>query len=84
MIGALINGPKSCTEIGCECPTGLSGEIECNICSSEEPIFIIGFINVVKVCEGNEIFVCEDGIQKDIRYDLTNCDTRMFFLDNYN
>ena len=81
----LEGGVNACTEMYCECME--QGEVECNTCSHEDPIFALGLINVIKICNSKEILICEQNQRTKTRYEKQeNCKTEvrwMEFMLNY-
>ncbi|HLC61004.1 MAG TPA: hypothetical protein VJJ52_06265 [Candidatus Nanoarchaeia archaeon] len=82
----LIHSPIGCTKKGCPCPIGTNSERPCNSCFTTKYYFMSGILNVYKTCSGNEIILCENGIEKNKRYEFepSNCKNHLnlfFILD---
>jgi len=66
--GAFLSGGiTGCTEIGCFCEK--EGELPCNSCTHEDPVFALGIFNIIKVCDSKEILICKNGELTERRYD---------------
>jgi len=79
--GAFLNGGiTSCTEMGCFCQE--DGELSCNTCKHENPLFALGILNIIEVCQAKEIFICKEGEMAQRRYDITKeCTTEAKWFD---
>lgn len=80
-IGASVpQRTNTCTEMYCDCKG--NGEIPCNDCSVEDPIFLSGVVNVYKYCLAKEIIICEEGERK-VRMDVEegSCDYGTVFFE---
>jgi len=70
----------SCTEMYCECQQ--EGDLPCNTCSSEDPVFALGLVNVIEVCDAREILVCKNNEQTERKYSLEgDCKTEVRWFD---
>ncbi len=81
-IGSLIGEYGwACTEMMCM-PTdpNFTGQMPCNSCFQEKPLFILGIINVVERCTGGQIVVYENGRGIDSRVDVMGCQYEWYFL----
>ena len=83
-----------CTEMACSCgnflpeqpnPPEEYRERPCNSCTSSNPIFILGVINVVKSCNGKEIIMCDGSDNIGTKYDIDedSCGYKIKFLGLY-
>jgi hypothetical protein len=66
----------SCTEIWCYPPIGVGAEwISCNSCFLENPLFSLGFFKAVKICNGTEYLIFNDGnyFDSEVVVDFTSC-----------
>lgn len=81
VLGIVKTGYTACTEMACGCPPNES-EIKCNSCYSHDPVFMLGIVNVVKSCSGDEILVCYEGKIIDTRIDMdeSSCQYRVSFF----
>ncbi len=77
VIGFFMKGGMMCTEMGCLCE--VDGERPCNGCSSRDPVFILGIINVFKECKAQEIITCQNGLDASTRYDIDYSSCRFVF-----
>ena len=79
--GAFLNGGvTSCTEMGCFCQE--EGDFPCNTCQHEDPVFALGIINIIEVCDAKEIMICREGELMKRRYDLQgNCKIEATWFD---
>jgi hypothetical protein len=76
----LTGGITSCTEIGCFCQE--DGGLPCNTCTHEDPVFALGIINIIEVCDAKEILICENGEMTRRTYDLQgNCKVEAEWFD---
>jgi len=84
-IGAGIpDGAGGCTEMACPCE-GVSGERPCNHCSTSDPIFMTGIVNVIQQCGATEMIQCENNIQVGSRIDKENGTCRTdWYVFGYN
>lgn len=79
--GAFLNGGiTACTEMACFCEE--EGEIRCNTCAHEDPVFVLGIVNVMNVCDSREILICKDNQAAQRRYETEgNCRTEWKWFD---
>ena len=86
LLGALIKEGRACAKMGCSC-ANVEGEIECNSCSVSNPIFVLGVINMAKVCPAQEIILCEnddyDYNKTKYEIDYSSCKYKISFIDVY-
>ena len=71
----------ACTEMWCSCE-GVEGERPCNTCYKEEPVFILGIINVIRTFHGTEIITCENNEKTDsrIEFEEGDCTYNWYFF----
>jgi len=76
----LQGGATACTEMYCECQE--EGELPCNSCSSEDPVFALGIVNVINVCSAREIIICRNNQPAEVRYSIEDdCRTELRWFD---
>lgn len=76
----LQGGATACTEMYCECQQ--KGELPCNSCSSEDPVFALGIVNVINVCNSREILICRNNQPAEVRYSIEGgCKTEVRWFD---
>lgn len=57
LLPAFVKPTPLCTTKACECVTDET-ELPCNTCALSRPVFIMGVINVARVCAAQEIIIC--------------------------
>lgn len=71
-----------CTEMGCTCTDSegapQTGERKCNSCGSSEIFFSFVFVGVERVCQFDEILMCQEGIATDTSYTYPACKIKIF------
>ena len=79
--GAFLQGGiAACTEMYCQCQQ--EGELPCNSCVSEDPVFALGIVNVIDVCNSREILVCKSNEPAERKYSLEgDCRTEVRWFD---
>ena len=72
---------QGCSKKGCFCRED-SQEIPCNSCGIAKPILITGIFNVVKMCSGTEVILCQNSNKVGVRYDVeqSTCKNKFFFF----
>jgi hypothetical protein len=80
LIAFLMPGVQMCTQMGCPCDLNPGkAELQCYGCTSYDPLFFTGVINIQKVCPMQEVIMCEQ--EGKIRYDARGeCKTTMKFF----
>lgn len=72
-MGSFMDHIAFCTAMSCFPPEGGDGEVSCNTCGSEDPVFMTGILNIVERCGGREIVAFQDGEQVDRRISWGPC-----------
>lgn len=78
---------STCTAVGCPCDKivqtnfsenpeveNMTGERDCNTCSSSKYIFHLGVLQIYKHCTETQVYVCEAGEKTDEYYRDDGCD----------
>ncbi|MEX0920338.1 MAG: hypothetical protein WDZ69_02020 [Candidatus Pacearchaeota archaeon] len=83
LFAGISAGGVGCTLLACPCELqddDFTGEVSCNSCfGSNGPVLFTGVFNLYKSCDGQEVLVCEEGIQVDERIDWDCRYTYNFF-----
>jgi hypothetical protein len=67
---------SGCTEMWCNPTLEVGTErISCNSCFIEDPLFSLGFLKLLKTCNGREYLIFNDGdyIDREVEVDFASC-----------
>lgn len=80
---AMDGSGTACTEMGCFPPDNGTGTVDCNSCFSEDPVFVLGVVNVVEHCDGTERLRFEDGTRVERRVVWDACGYRLRVMGGF-